>query len=75
MVLKLLINGFLMLGINYVYALKNLLPEHRGAINNLCQNLALECRDGDESSCAAYKYTGCVCIESQGTCTRGNYSN
>lgn len=73
--LKLLSSGFLMFGITFVYALQNLLPDHRGAINNLCQNLALGCQDGGESFCAAYKYTGCVCIESQGTCTRGNYAN
>ncbi len=48
---------------------------NQGAVNNLCQNLAAACQTGDQDSCNAYKSTGCACDQSQGTCTRGNYSN
>ena len=47
----------------------------RFAVNNLCQNLTAACTGGDQASCQAAKNTGCKCDESQGTCTRGNYSN
>lgn len=48
---------------------------NQGAVNNLCQNLTVACQGGDQPSCQAFKDTGCQCDVTQGTCTRGNYSN
>lgn len=48
---------------------------NQGAVNNLCQNLTAACQGGDKASCDAFTSTGCTCIESEGTCSRGNFSN
>jgi|GEM_PF-2132212 len=48
---------------------------NQGAVNNLCQNLSAACSGGDQSSCDAYKSTGCGCDADSGTCTRGNSSD
>jgi hypothetical protein len=47
---------------------------NQGAVNNLCQNLAAACAEGDQSSCQAAKDTGCSCDKDSGTCLRGDYS-
>ena len=45
---------------------------NQGAVNNLCQNLTLSCREGEESSCRAFKEVGCKCDGTMRTCPRGN---
>lgn len=67
----LLLSGILACGFSYADSG----TIHRGAINNLCQNLTAACQAGYESTCKAAEDTGCKCDESMGTCTRGNYSH